>query len=284
MVAAFIDSIAAIAAGSRRRRGEQGRKRPCTGLSLAISFLARFAGLGNVPKKVMEIIKKIRAPDRQGARRGRQVDRRDGAEARASFVAQAGVPQDPNERLRLASQHAVTLAKPLAGKATAPLLNAALNMLKTRYALTALEPFEHGGDWWVTIRINPVTKQKLVPGAKAGSGVTNLDQQAPLASLADRAAAISAMSAIGSKKALGITAISQLTDAKFAQYKSEYVSTYAPPKAVGANFQWPHFYLRTRAARRAGFDAEGEMEADRLPRLILGPPLTSCERTEQPSS
>ena len=53
-----------------------------TGLSLAISFLANFAGLGNIPKKVMEIIKKIRAAGRQGARQRGRVDRCAGEEAR----------------------------------------------------------------------------------------------------------------------------------------------------------------------------------------------------------
>jgi predicted XRE-type DNA-binding protein len=260
VAASFIDGIAAIAAGNVAPAANRVEKTMAGLLVLVISFLARIAGLGKVSDAVVGLVKKIRAPIEKALDK---VVAWIVASARklGKFVAQAGVPQDPNERLRLASKHAVTLAKPLAGKATAPLLNAALSILKTRYALTALEPYEQAGEWWVTIRINPVTKQKLVAGAGAAGaagGPTGLDRQGPLLSLADRAAAISAMNAIASKTAPGITAIGSLADAKFTQYKSEYVSTYAAAKAVGAHFQWPHFYLRTRAARRAGFDAESK--------------------------
>ena len=62
LVAAFIDSIAALANGVVTAAANKVESVLATGLSLAISFLANFAGLGNIPKKVMEIIKKIRAP------------------------------------------------------------------------------------------------------------------------------------------------------------------------------------------------------------------------------
>ncbi len=62
LVAAFIDGLAAIAAGNIGPAAARVENVLATGMSLAISFLANFAGLGNVPKKVMQLIKKIRDP------------------------------------------------------------------------------------------------------------------------------------------------------------------------------------------------------------------------------
>jgi len=62
LVAAFIDGLAALANGVVTTAANKVESVLATGLSLAISFLANFAGLGNVPKKVMQIIKKIRDP------------------------------------------------------------------------------------------------------------------------------------------------------------------------------------------------------------------------------
>lgn len=62
LVAAFIDGIAALANGIVGAAANKVESVLAQGLSLAISFLANFAGLGNIPKKVMQIIKKIQAP------------------------------------------------------------------------------------------------------------------------------------------------------------------------------------------------------------------------------
>jgi hypothetical protein len=62
VVAALIDGIAAIAAGNIGPASAKVESVLAKGLSLAINFLANFAGLGNVSKKVIEIINKIRKP------------------------------------------------------------------------------------------------------------------------------------------------------------------------------------------------------------------------------
>ncbi|MDE2597473.1 MAG: DUF4157 domain-containing protein [Sphingomonadales bacterium] len=62
VVAAIIDGISAIANGVIGAAANRVENILAKGLSLAISFLANFAGLGNVSKKVVEIVKKIRAP------------------------------------------------------------------------------------------------------------------------------------------------------------------------------------------------------------------------------
>ena len=62
VVKAFVDSIVAIANGEIGGAAARVEKALAGVLSLAINFLAGFAGLGKVADKVMEIIQKIRAP------------------------------------------------------------------------------------------------------------------------------------------------------------------------------------------------------------------------------
>jgi hypothetical protein len=62
VVKTFIDSIVAIAQGEIAGAAERVERALAGVLSLAINFLAGFAGLGKVADKVMEIINKVREP------------------------------------------------------------------------------------------------------------------------------------------------------------------------------------------------------------------------------
>ena len=62
VVASFIDSIAAIASGVIAAAANRVEQTLAGLLVLAISFLARLAGLGKVSDAVLNIIKKIRSP------------------------------------------------------------------------------------------------------------------------------------------------------------------------------------------------------------------------------
>src|SRR5205085_1860313 len=83
-------------------------------LKLAINFLAGFAGLGKLADKVMGIVAKIRAPIDKAidavinwiVTMAKNVGR---------FIAQAGLPQDPNERLRLGMRAATAAANRFGG-------------------------------------------------------------------------------------------------------------------------------------------------------------------------
>ncbi|WP_156256843.1 eCIS core domain-containing protein [Sandarakinorhabdus oryzae] len=169
VAASFIDSIAAIANGTLGPAAARVERTLAGLLVLVVSFLARIAGLGKVSDAINNLIKKIRAPIEKALDK---VIAWVVAQARklGRFVAQAGVPNDPAKRLELAANHAVTLARPLAGKATAPLLTGALSLLKTRYALTTLTVREEGDDWVADISINPNKKKKLGVGGKKGKG------------------------------------------------------------------------------------------------------------------
>lgn len=62
VVKAFVDSIVAIAAGAIEAAAKRVESTLAGLLSLAISFLAGFAGLGKVADKIMGVIQKVRAP------------------------------------------------------------------------------------------------------------------------------------------------------------------------------------------------------------------------------
>lgn len=66
VVASFIDSISAIAAGQVANAAKKVELTMANTLTIIIAFLAKFAGLGNIPEKVVGIIKKIRQPIDKG--------------------------------------------------------------------------------------------------------------------------------------------------------------------------------------------------------------------------
>ncbi|MEB4591028.1 hypothetical protein VSS37_08575, partial [Candidatus Thiothrix sp. Deng01] len=66
VVASFIDSIAAIAAGQIMPAAKRVEQTLANTLVVVIAFLAKFAGLGGIPDKVVGIIRKIRQPIDKG--------------------------------------------------------------------------------------------------------------------------------------------------------------------------------------------------------------------------
>jgi hypothetical protein len=156
----FIDSISAIASGVLTAAANRVEQTMAGFLTLVISFLARIAGLGRVSDAVTNIINRVRAPIDRAL--DRVVDWIVATARRLGrFIAQAGVPQDPNERLRLAAQSAVAAARRLTGRITQGLLNPILQGIKIRYGLQDLQPYEQSGNWWVRATINPVVTQNL---------------------------------------------------------------------------------------------------------------------------
>ena len=62
VVASFIDSISAIASGQVENAAKKVEQTMASTLVVIIGFLAKFAGLGGIPAKLVGIVKKIRAP------------------------------------------------------------------------------------------------------------------------------------------------------------------------------------------------------------------------------
>jgi len=66
VVASFIDSISAIAAGQVEPAAKRVEQTMANTLTVIIAFLAKFAGLGGIPDKIVGIVKKIRQPIDKG--------------------------------------------------------------------------------------------------------------------------------------------------------------------------------------------------------------------------
>lgn len=174
VITSFLDSMMAIAAGNIAAAATRVETTMAGLLTLAVNFLAGFAGLGKVADQVRGVIARIRAPI------DRALDRVVAwivtmARRLGRFIAQAGVPNDPNERLRLASRAAVAAARALRGRVTAQLLQGAFAAIRTRYGLTRIEAYESGGQWWARATINPelatplaVSAAPMVSAAAAG--------------------------------------------------------------------------------------------------------------------
>jgi Novel toxin 15 len=95
-----------------------------------------------------------------------------------SFIAQAGVPKDPNERLRLGLAAATTAVNALRGPAvTATLITPVLGAIKVRYGMKVLQPVETGGDWWIEGEVNPKDRKKTAK--KAGDPVAAIKPMTP---------------------------------------------------------------------------------------------------------
>lgn len=151
----FIDSIAAIAGGVLAAAANRVETTMAGLLTLVISFLARIAGLGRVSDAVTNIINRVRAPI------DRALDRViewivSMARRLGRFVAQAGVPNDPNERLRLGMEAAVAAANRFRGRRIgAAVLAPLLSAIRVRYGFQSLEIVAEGLRWTVVGRVNP---------------------------------------------------------------------------------------------------------------------------------
>jgi hypothetical protein len=66
VVGSFIDSISAIASGQLAGAAKKVEQTMASTLTVVIAFLAKFAGLGGIPDKLVGIVRKIRAPIDKG--------------------------------------------------------------------------------------------------------------------------------------------------------------------------------------------------------------------------
>lgn len=156
VAASFIDSISAIASGVLTAAANRVEQTMAGLLTLVISFLARIAGLGRVSDAVTSVIERVRQPIDRALDRvvdwivetARRVGR---------FIAQAGVPQDPAQRLRLGMAAAAAAVARLPGSSVGRVaLTGALGAIRIRYGFASLEPFVRNGRWGVRGQINPV--------------------------------------------------------------------------------------------------------------------------------
>ena len=121
---------------------------------MVINFLARFLHLDGITAKIRAAIQKLRA------KVDGMLDKvagwiADKAKKLGKFVTQAGVPQDPHERLRLAMRVAKPLVRAIPGRPIPSLVERVLAPVKVRYGLTLASGFVRGRTWWIRLVINP---------------------------------------------------------------------------------------------------------------------------------
>lgn len=168
MVGNFLSSIGEIAKGNIGAAAAALEQGLAKGLMLVIQFLVRFLRLSGITAKVRAAMERLR--DKVNTMLDKIVQWIvSKAKRLGRFVAQAGVAQDPNERLRLACAASVKAARQLTGRVTGTLLHPVLQAIKLRYGLQELQPYVHSGAWWVKATINPAITQNLgVPAADPG--------------------------------------------------------------------------------------------------------------------
>src|SRR6266496_1513585 len=161
-------------------------------ITVALDFLVAFFGLSDLKAKVERFIERMRSPIIRGidfvlkkfkplVMKGKEVfvKGKEKVIEAGKAVVQVGLPEDPNERLRLAAQASVSAAKRLTGRVTQTLLKPILGGIRMRYGLTAIQPYEKGGTWWVRASINPDIDQDLgVPSEKADQAAADVREVA----------------------------------------------------------------------------------------------------------
>lgn len=178
VVASFIDSIAAIAAGQVAGAAKKVEQTMANTLTVIIAFLAKFAGLGNIPEKLVGIVKKIRQPIDKGLDKivawlGKMLKKIAGA-----------ITGSNDKRTMQEKERDVKLAK----KDAQAILNnpdykprdilASLPKIQSTYKLTSIALENLGNDQYdILVKINPEAKTEkrtvkggieIPPGLKVG--------------------------------------------------------------------------------------------------------------------
>lgn len=177
VVGSFIDSISAIANGQTEPAANRVEQTMANTLTLVIGFLAKFAGLGDIPQKVVGVIKKIRQPIDKGLDKivtwlGKMLKKL------GSAITQAGLPHDPNERFKQGVAAAEKVINRFSGrKVGKAILTPLLAGIKIRYGFRILEVYQSGRYWWLNAELNPATKKKTYVEVEGAGGASTTDEE-----------------------------------------------------------------------------------------------------------
>ena len=168
VVASFIDSIAAIAAGQIAGAAKRVEQTLANTLVVVLAFLAKYIGLGGIPDKIVGIVKKIRQPIDKG------LDKIVGWLGNMLKKIGGALTGDNDKRTMQEKERDVKLAK----KDAQALLNApdakpqdvmkSLPGLQSKYKLTAITLENLGNNEYdILVKINPEDKtdKKKIAGA-----------------------------------------------------------------------------------------------------------------------
>ncbi|MCG9972579.1 eCIS core domain-containing protein [Christiangramia crocea] len=132
-------------------------------LSLAISFFAKFLGLGKISEKILSIVKKVQD------KVDKAIDHVIGwivkkGKAFLKKVVSTGVPEDPKARLDMGMKKAVKAVNKLSGKVTIKMIKPILKGIKLRYGFQYLRTVNESGVWYLEGKVNPDKKEQVDEG------------------------------------------------------------------------------------------------------------------------
>lgn len=193
VVTAFIDSIVAIAAGNIGAAAARVESILAGLLSLAINFLAGFAGLGSIAGKINGVIQKIRAPVDKALDALVGWIKRMAKKLLDAVTGANDTPEQKQKRLDEASAAALSAVSKYSGKVVGVVvLKPLLALVKLRYRLTSLEPIESGDTWAIRAEINPVkvVQTKMRRGKPTANVTIEYETHWPLDEFMSKANAI----------------------------------------------------------------------------------------------
>ncbi|MDD1605666.1 MAG: polymorphic toxin type 15 domain-containing protein, partial [Methylococcaceae bacterium] len=139
---------------------------------------------GNIPEKIVGIIKKIRQPIDKGLDKivawlGGLLKKIGGA------IAQAGLPADPNERFKQGMDLAEKAVNRFSGKKVGKIvLTPLIAGIKVRYGFQVLDIYQSDKNWWIKGVLNPTgDKKTYVEVEETGSPTGVKEKKMPLMSL-----------------------------------------------------------------------------------------------------
>jgi Domain of unknown function (DUF4157) len=175
VVASFIDSISAIASGQVENAAKKVEQTMANTLVVIIGFLAKFAGLGGIPVKLVGIVKKIRAPidkalDKIVGWLGKMLDK-----LKAALSGDSRNPAEKERDVGLAKNDAQALLTK--SGATPAEVQARLPQIKAKYKLTSIALEQLGeGQFDVLVVINPTAKTNTTKLAGGPAGLAEAIQ------------------------------------------------------------------------------------------------------------
>jgi dolichol kinase len=191
VAAAFIDSIAAIAAGNITAAANRVEQTLARTLTLVISFLAQIARVGDVGRAILNIVNRVRA----------QIDRAldrvvgwilAGAKRLFATASGKGKPSSAGEIQKRLDDAIATakraLAKFAGRRVGAVVLRPLLTATRLRYRLSTLEPVRKGDNWYIRAEVNPAKEEDTGVKADSPEAKTLVKSAKQLAAAAKRAA------------------------------------------------------------------------------------------------
>jgi len=176
LIDAIIDSVAAIAKGQLDNATKWVENALAKAIPVAIGFLAALLSLGDISATIRKFIDRAQDPVNKAIDWVITMAAK-GVAKLGQAVAQAGLPKDPVERMKLGMDAAETAVNRFAGKKVGKLvLTPLLGAIKVRYGFKSLDVFPSGTDWWIAGSMSPQvtrpTKVKVGDGAGAGKETT----------------------------------------------------------------------------------------------------------------